>query len=190
MTNRFRLAGTLLSMGGILFLLSLGREALRLVTTEREGQVVSLPLSIFFFSLSVAAAILIVIGLWSIRKSVLMERRVARVGLYLCIASIACIGLTAIGNIVAQFQSGRSGVIFFIFFLISFPLSILGSLLLGVGVRHITWLGWGRLIPFMVAGGMVLAFMGIGPVRVIELAMLALSWAAFGVSMLLSRPVE
>ena len=188
MTNQFRLAGTLLSIGGLLYLLSFGPEAFGLVTLEREGQVVNLPLSIFFVSLGVVAAVLLVIGLWRIRKSILTERRIARVGLYLCITSVACIGLTAAGTIVAQVQSGRSADIFFIFLLLGFPLSIIGSLLLGVGVRHVRWLGWGRLFPFTVAGGTVLAFMDVNPVHDIGLTILALSWAAFGVSMLLRKP--
>jgi len=189
MTNRVRLAGTLLSIGGVLYILSFGPEAFGLVRLEREGQVINLPLSIFFVSLGFVAAVLLGIGLWRIRKSNLTESRIARVGLYLCIASVACIGLTAAGTIIAQVQSGRSADIFFIFLLLGFPLSIIGSLLLGAGIRHVNWLGWGRLFPFTVAGGAVLAFLDVDPIHDIGLTILALSWTAFGVSILLRKSV-
>lgn len=182
-------AGTLLTIGGVLFVLSFAPEAFGLVTLEREGQVTNVPLAIFFVSLMSIAAILLAIGLWGIRTFNRTESRSARIGLYLSIAACTCFALQGIAMAVSYAQTGRTPDIF-VFFLFGLLFSLIGPLLFGAGIRRWTWLGWGSLLPFAVALGAVLAFIDVDPVHDIGLTVLGLSWAAFGASMLLRRPAR
>jgi hypothetical protein len=96
MVNRVRSTGILLATGGVLFILSFGPEAIGLVRPEREGQIVNFPLYAFFAVLMVVATVLLGVSLWRMRAWTSGIGRIGRVGLYLCIASVAGIGLTAL----------------------------------------------------------------------------------------------
>ena len=183
-------SGILLATGGVLFVLSFGPEAIGLVRPEREGQIVNFPLFAFFTGLMVVATVLLGAGLWRMRAWASEIGRLGRVGLYLCIASVAGIGLTSLTLFVSALQTAHPPGYSFVFFALGLLFSVIGPVLLGTGLRHVGWLGPGRLLPFAVAGGAILAWVPTDPWHDIGLLILGLSWAGLGVSMLLRRPTE
>src|SRR5918994_6108116 len=96
MVNRVRRSGILLASGGVLFVLSFGVEAIGLLRAEREGEVVDFPLYAFLPGLMVVACVLLGVGLWHVRIWAPGIGRIGRIGLYICIASFAGFGLTAL----------------------------------------------------------------------------------------------
>lgn len=187
MVNRIRTTGILFATGGVFFILSFGPEAIGLVRAEREGQIVNFPLYAFFTGLMVVATVLLGVGLWRMRA---WTSGIGRVGLYFCIASVAGIGLTALTLLVSAVQAAQAPGYTFVFFALGLLLSVIGPVLLGAGLRHVGWLGPGRMLPFAVAGGTILAWVPTDPWHDIGLLVLGLSWAGLGASMLLRRPDE
>ena len=183
-------SGVLLATGGGLFILSFGPEAIGLVHPEREGQIVNFPLYAFFTGLMVVATALLGVGLWRMRTWASGIGRIGRVGLYLCIASFAGIGLTALTAFVSAVLTAQPPGYTFVFFALGLLFSVVGPILLGTGLRHVRWLGPGRFLPFAIAGGTILAWVPTDPWHDIGLLILALSWAGLGASMLLRRPGE
>ena len=183
-------SGVLLATGGGLFILSFGPEAIGLVHPEREGQIVNFPLYAFFTGLMVVATALLGVGLWRMRTWASGIGRIGRVGLYLCIASFAGIGLTALTAFVSAVRTAQPPGYTFVFFALGLLFSVVGPILLGTGLRHVRWLGPGRFLPFAIAGGTILAWVPTDPWHDIGLLILALSWAGLGAAMLLRRPGE
>ncbi|HEX2739996.1 MAG TPA: hypothetical protein VHM69_06085 [Rubrobacter sp.] len=190
MVNRIRTTGILLATGGVFFILSFGPEAIGLVRPERDGQIVNFPLYAFFTGFMVVATVLLGVGLWRMRAWTSGIGRIGRVGLYFCIASVAGIGLTAVTLFVSAVQAAQPPEYTFVFFALGLLFSIIGPVLLGTGLRHVGWLGPGRMLPFVVAGGTILAWVPTDPWHDIGLLVLGLSWAGLGTSMLLRRPDE
>ena len=190
MVNRIRTTGILLATGGVFFILSFGPEAIGLVRPERDGQIVNFPLYAFFTGLMVVATFLLGAGLWRMLAWASGIGRIGRVGLYLCIASVAGIGLTALTLFVSAAQAAQPPGYTFVFFALGLLFSVIGPVLLGTGLRHVGWLGPGRMLPFVVAGGTILAWAPTDPWHDIGLLVLGLSWAGLGASMLLRRPDE
>jgi hypothetical protein len=190
MVNRVRSTGSLLATGGVLFILSFGPEAIGLVRSEREGQVVNFPLYAFYAGLMVVATVLLGVGLWHMRTWTSGIGRIGRVGLYLCIASVAGIGLTALTAFFSAVQTTQPPGYTFVFFALGLLFSVIGPVLLGTGLRHVGWLGPGRALPFAVAGGTILAWVPTGPWHDIGLLILGLSWTGLGATTLLRRPAE
>lgn len=183
-------SGILLATGGVLFVLSFGPEAIGLVRAERGGQIVNFPLYAFFTGLMVVATVLLGVGLWRMRARASGIGRIGRAGLYVCIASVAGIGLTALTLFVSAVRTAQPPGYTFVFFALGLLLSVIGPVLLGTGLRHAGWLGPGRFLPFAVAGGTVLALVPMDPWHDIGLLILGISWAGLGISMLLHRAVE
>lgn len=183
-------SGILLATGGVLLVLSFGPEAIGLVRPEREGQIVNLPLYAFFAGLMVVATVLLGAGLWHMRARASEIGRIGRVGLYLCIVSFAGIGLTALTLFVSAVRMAQPPGYAFVFFALGLLFSVIGPVLLGTGLWHVGWLGPGRILPFAVAGGTVLAWVPTDPWHDIGLLILGLSWAGLGVSMLLRSPAK
>jgi hypothetical protein len=189
MGNRTRGAGILLATGGVLFILSFGLEAIGLVRPEREGQgVVNFPLYAFLTGLMVVASGLLGVGLWRMRTWASGIGRIGRVGLYVCIASFAGFGLTALTLFISAVQTAQPPGYTFVFFALGLLFSVIGPILLGTGLRHVGWLGPGRLLPFAVALGTILAFVPTDPWHDIGLLILGLSWSGLGSLMLLRKP--
>ena len=136
--------GILLATGGVLFILSFGPEAIGLVRPEREGQIVNFPLYTFFTGLMVVATVLLGVGLWRMRAWASGIGRIGRVGLYLCIASVAGIGLTALTAFVSAVRGAQPPGYTFVFFALGLLFSVIGPILLGTGLRHVGWLGPGH----------------------------------------------
>jgi hypothetical protein len=185
--ERVKSTGTMLATGGVLFVLSFGLETIGLTRAEREGQIVSLPLYAFNTGLMFLGAVLVGIGLWHMRAWEPRLGRIGRAGLYLCIASFVSFGLMALTAFISAAQTGRPPDIF-VFFGLGLLFSIVGPILLGTGLKYVGWLGLGRLLPFAVAGGTILAFVPTDPWHDIGLLILGLSWAGLGVLMLLRSP--
>ena len=187
MVNRVGITGVLLVSGGVLFFLSYVLDLIY-KSYGQQGQ-----LEYLFgvlFSLLFAAVTLLGIGLWRLRAWKPPLSRAGRVGLYLSLVALAGFGVTAAALVVsAVFQTSQPPDIFWFFFL-GLLLSVIGPILLGVGLRQVSWLGLGRLAPFAVAAGAVLAFVELIPWHDIGLMVLGLSWAALGASMLLHKPDE
>ena len=190
MVNRIGTTGILLATGGVFFILSFGPEAIGLVRPERGGQVVNFPLYAFFTGLMVVATVLLGVGLWRMRAWTSGIGRIGRVGLYFCIASVAGIGLAALTLFVSAVQAAQPPGYTFVFFALGLLFSIIGPVLLGTGLRHVGWLGPGRMLPFAVAGGTILAWVPTDPWHDMGLLVLGLSWAGLGASMLLRRSAE
>jgi len=185
MVNRVGITGILLVSGGLLFILSFGLE----VIGFRQGQLGNFPVDAFLAALMVAAVTLLGIGLWGLRAWKPPLSRAGRVGLYLSLVALAGFGVTAAAMLVsAVFQTSQPPEDIFWFFALGLLLSVIGPILLGAGLRQVSWLGLGRLAPFAVAAGAVLAFVDIDPWHDIGLLVLGLSWAALGASMLLRKP--
>lgn len=183
MVNRVGITGILLVSGGLLFILSFGLE----VIGFRQGQLGNFPVDAFLAALMVAAVTLLGIGLWGLRAWKPPLSRAGRVGLYLSLVALAGFGVTAAALVVSAVQTSQPPDIFW-FFALGLLLSVIGPILLGAGLRQVSWLGLGRLFPFAVAAGAVLAFVDIDPWHDIGLLVLGLSWAALGASMLLRKP--
>ena len=190
MVNRIRTTGILLATGGVFFILSFGPEAIGLVRPEREGQIVNSPLYAFFTGLMVVATVLLGVGLWRMRAWTSGIGRIGRVGLYFCIASVAGIGLTALTLFVSTVQAAQPPGYTFVFFALGLLFSVIGPVLLGTGLRHVGWMGPGRMLPFAVAGGTILAWVPTDPWHDMGLLVVGLSWAGLGASMLLRIPAE
>lgn len=190
MVDRVRSTGILLATGGVLFILSFGPEAIGLVRPEREGEMVNFPLYALFAGLMVVATVLLGVGLWRMRAWTSGIGRIGRVGLYLCIASVAGIGMTALTLFVSAVQTAQPPGYTFVSFALGLLFSVIGPVVLGTGLRHVDWLGPGRMLPFAVAGGTILAWVPTAPWHDIGLLILGLSWAGLGASMLLRRPIE
>jgi hypothetical protein len=186
MVNRVKITGILLATGAVLFMVSFGLEAIGLLRSEREGQVVNL----FLPGLMVVASVLLGVGLWHMRAWASGIGRIGRAGLYVCIASFAGIGLTALTLFVSAVQTTQPPGYTFVFFALGLLFSVIGPILLGAGLGRVDWLGPGRLLPIAVAGGAILAFVPTDPWHDIGLLILGLSWAVLGASMLLRRPAE
>jgi hypothetical protein len=190
MVNRVRSTGILLATGGVLFVLSFGLEAIGLIQAEREGEVVNFPLYAFLPGLMVVAAVLLGVGLWHMRTLEPGIGRIGRAGLYVCIASVAGIGLTALTLFVSAVQTAQPPGYTFVSFALGLLFSVIGPVLLGTGLRHVDWLGPGRMLPFAVAGGTILAWVPTVPWHDMGLLILGLSWAGLGATTLLRKPTE
>ena len=175
MVNRVRRTGILLAMGGVLFILSFGPEAIGLIRQERGGQIVNFPLYAFFAGLMLVATVLLGFGLWRMRAWASGIGQIGRAGLYLCIASVAGIGLTALALFVSAVQTARPPAYTFVFFALDLHFSVIGPDLLGMGLRHVGWLGPGRMLPFAVAGSTLLAWVPTDPWHDMGLLVLRLS---------------
>ena len=183
MVNRVGITGILLVSGGVLFFLTYVWDLIY----KSQGQVANSLGFASFGSLWFAAVTLLGIGLWRLRAWKPPLSRAGRVGLYLSLVALAGFGVTAAALVVsAVFQTSQPPDIFWFFFL-GLLLSVIGPILLGVGLRQVSWLGLGRLAPFAVAAGAVLAFVELIPWHDIGLMVMGLSWAALGASMLLQR---
>ena len=181
MAKRVRSTGILLATGGVLFILSLGPEAIGIVRPEREGQVVNFSLYALFTGLMVVAAVLLGVGLWRMRAWTSGIGRFGRVGLYLSVASVAGLGLTALTLLVPAVQTAQPPGYTFVFFALGLLLSVIGPVA-ACGLD-----GSSRMLPFVVAGGAVLAWVPTVPWRDTGLLVLGLSWAGLGASMLRHR---
>ena len=186
MVNRVRSTGILLATGGVLFNLSFGVEAIGLLRPEREGQVVNF----FLPGLMVVASVLLGVGLWHMRTWASEMVRIGRAGLYVCIASFVGFGLTALTLFISAVRTVQPPGYTFVFFGLGLLFSVIGPILLGAGLRNAGWLGSGRLFPFAVAGGAVLALVPTDPWHDIGLLILGLCWAGLGAWILLRRPAE
>lgn len=186
MVNRVRTTGVLLATGGVLFILSFGLESIGLLRPEREGQVVNFVLP----GLMVVASVLLGVGLWHMRAWASGIDRIGRAGLYVCIASVAGFGLTALTLFVSAVQTEQPPGFIFAFFGLGLLFSVVGPALIGTRLWRVGWLGPGRLLPIAVALGAILAFVPTDPWHDIGLLILGLSWAGLGASMLLRRPSE
>jgi hypothetical protein len=184
MGNRTRGTGILLATGGVLFVLSFGLEAIGLVRPEGEGQAVNF----FLPGLMVVAAVLLGVGLWHMRTWASGIGRVGRAGLYVCIASFAGFGLTSLTLFLSAVQTAQPPGYTFVFFALGLLFSVIGPILLGTGLRRVGWLGPGRLLPFAVAAGAILALVVTDGWHDIGLLILGLSWSGLGSLMLLRRP--
>lgn len=141
-------SGILLATGGVLFSLSFGPEAIGLVDPERGSQrVVDFTLYAFLTGLGVVATVLLGVGLWQVRAWASGIGRIGRVGIYLCIASFAGIGLTDLTAFVSAVRGAQPPGYTFVFFALGLLLSIVGPILLGTGLRHVGWLGPGGFFP-------------------------------------------
>lgn len=183
MVNRVGITGILLVSGGVLFFLSFVLD----LSYKRQGQLASLLGAAFFGALLFAAVTLLGIGLWRLRAWKPPLSRAGRVDLYLSVVALAGFGVTAAALVVSAVQTGQQPDIF-LFFALGLLLLVIGPILLGAGLRQVSWLGLGRLFPFAVAAGAVLAFVEVTPWHDIGLMVLGLSWAALGASMLLRKP--
>jgi hypothetical protein len=190
MVNRVISTGILLATGGVLFVLSFGLEAIGLIQAEREGEVVNFPLYTFLPGLMVVSSVLLGVGLWHMRTLEPGIGRIGRAGLYVCIASVAGFGLTALTAFVSAVQTAQPPGYTFVFLGLGLLFSVIAPIVLGTGLRHVGWLGPGRLLPFAVALGAILALVPTDPWHDIGLLILGVSWAGLGASMLLRRPVE
>ena len=187
MVNRVGITGVLLVSGGVLFFLSYVLDLIY-KSYGQQGQ-----LEYLFgvlFSLLFAAVTLLGIGLWRLRAWKPRLSRAGRVGLYLSLVALAGFGVTAAAMLVSAVQTSQPPEDIFWFFALGLLLSVIGPILLGVGLRQVSWLGLGRLFPFAVAAGAILAPFDIYPWHDIGLMVLGLSWAALGASMLLRKPDE
>lgn len=187
MVNRVGITGVLLVSGGVLFFLSYVLDLIY-KSYGQQGQ-----LEYLFgvlFSLLFAAVTLLGIGLWRLRAWKPPLSRAGRVGLYLSLVALAGFGVTAAAMLVSAVQTSQPPEDIFWFFFLGLVLSVIGPILLGVGLRQASWLGLGRLFPFAVAAGAILAPFDIYPWHDIGLMVLGLSWAALGASMLLHKPDE
>ena len=187
MVNRVGITGILLVSGGVLFFLTYVWDLIY----KSQGQVANSLGFASFGSLWFAAVTLLGIGLWRLRAWKPPLSRAGRVGLYLSLVALAGFGVTAAAMLVSAVQTSQPPPedIFWFFFL-GLVLSVIGPILLGVGLRQVSWLGLGRLFPFAVAAGAILAPFDIYPSHDIGLMVLGLSWAALGASMLLHKPDE
>ena len=186
MVNRVGITGILLVSGGALFFLTYVLDLIY-KSYGQQGQ-----LEYLFgvlFSLLFAAVTLLGIGLWRLRAWKPPLSRAGRVGLYLSLVALAGFGVTAAALVVSAVQTGQQPDIF-LFFALGLLLSVIGPILLGVGLRQVSWLGLGRLFPFAVAAGAILAPFDLYPWHDIGLMVMGLSWAALGASMLLRKPDE
>ena len=184
MVNRVGITGIFLVSGGVLFFLSYVLDLIY-KSYGQQGQ-----LEYLFgvlFSLLFAAVTLLGIGLWRLRAWKPPLSRAGRVGLYLSLVALAGFGVTAATMLVSAVQTSQPPEDIFWFFALGLLLSVIGPILLGVGLRQVSWLGLGRLAPFAVAAGAVLAPFDLYPWHDIGLMVMGLSWAALGASMLLQR---
>lgn len=171
--------GLLLVAGGVLFFLSFASQIF-IASPEVNGEVVNLPLYWLYNALMAVGVVLLALGVWGIRDTVgATIGQVGRVGTYLCIASFVFYLLTALLAAVEAGRTGRPPDIF-VFVGLALVLSVVGPLLLGIGLRHVDALGATRFLPFLVLLGALLAFVPVDPWHDIGLAVFSLAWVALG----------
>jgi hypothetical protein len=186
--HRARRVGILLATGGMLFILSFGLEAVGLARPESGGQVVNYLLYAFITGLMLVSCVLLGAGLWLMRVLEPGIGRIGRTGLYVCIASVTGIGLTALTAFVSAVRTAQPPGYTFVSFGLGLLFSVIGPILLGTGLQPVDWLRRGWLFPMAVAGGAALAFVPTDPWHDVGLLIVGLSWAGLGISMLFRRP--
>jgi hypothetical protein len=155
-----------------------------------QGQLANLTgaAAAIFGTLLFAAVTLLGVGLWHLRAWKPPLGRAGRIGLYLSLVSLVGFGVTAAEVVVSAVQKSQPSDNIFWFSFLGLLLSVIGPILLGAGLRQVSWLGLGRLFPFVVAAGAVLAFDPIVPWHDTGMLAMGLSWATLGASMLLRKP--
>lgn len=142
---------------------------------------VNLPLYWLYNTFMAVSVVFLALGVWGIRATVgATIGRLGRVGTHLCIAAFVFYLLMALLAAVVATQTGRPPDIF-VFFGLALVLSVVGPLLLGLGLRHVDALGTARFLPFLVTLGAILAFVSDDPRHDIGLAVFSLAWVVLGV---------
>src|SRR3990170_2747013 len=142
MTNRVGITGILLVSGGVLFFLSYVLD----LNFKLQGQLANLTgaAAAIFGTLLFAAITLLGIGLWHLRAWTPPLGRAGRIGLYLSLVSLVGFGGTAAAVVVSAVQKSQPSDNIFWFSFLGLLLSVIGPILLGAGLRPVSWLGLGR----------------------------------------------
>jgi hypothetical protein len=177
-----------LATGGVLFILSFGLEAVGLARPESGGQVANYFLYALLAGLMLVSCVLLGAGLGHLRVLEPGIGRIGRTGLYVCVASVTGLGLTALIAFVSAVRTVQPPGYTFVFFGLGLLFSVVGPILLSTGLRHVDWQRQARLFPLAVAGGAVLAFVPTDPWHDIGLLIVGIAWAGFGIAVLLRRP--